>query len=233
MHPKFSVSLLKSSALLNIPGDWTTNDYQNILELTDYGDTAGMEPAELEEMALMSLADLPKHESAELLMNYAFPEEALTQGQIKNASHEMDSEKLWEEYPEPPQHRNFFRVGSLLYRAYNGGFPKPDARFLAISVSPLKGGEDLLVSPSPAFVARLLAGGMNDHALLHRLYDDELTGEHFEAATNIIWSVSSTRVEDGSFRLEVLSSDYWLEAYDPREAYECVAYPDADPEEED
>lgn len=233
MRPTFSVSLQKSTALTEIPGDWTTKDYDQILELTDYGDVADLDEQEIKGMALLSLAELEKNEAAELLMGYVFPEAALTPGQIQNASHEMEDEKLWEEYPEPAQHRNFFRVASLLYRAYNGGFPKPDARRLIVRVAPVKGTDELLKKPTPDFVVRLLAAGMDGHALLHRLYEDELKGEHFEAAANIIWSVKSTPNGDGSYLFDVLSSDYWLEAYKPGDAYECEAYPDAKPEEKE
>ncbi len=226
MHPKFTVTPEISSGLSEIPGDWTTRDYAEILRLTDYGEIRDLSDTDLRDMALMSLSDLPKNESAELLMNYVFPEGELTPGQVQNASHEMDTEKLWEEYPEPPRHRNFFRVGSLLYLAYNGGFPKPDARQLTVRVKPAGAeGKALLSRPAPALVLRLLAVGMDGHALLHRLYEDELKGEEFEAAEHIVWSVRSTPREDGTFTLDVLSSDYWLEAYDPGMTYECTAWP--------
>lgn len=225
-HPTFTVAFKDTQALTEIPGDWTQPDYEHILQETEYGDFSGLSPKELEEMALMSLADLDKNEAAELLMNYVFTDGVLSRGQIQNASHEADTEKLWEEYPEPDKHRRFFRVGSLLYRAYNGGFPKPDARQIEVLVTPQKGGAALLETPTPAFVARLLAAGMDDHALLHRLYDDELKGEHFPAATNLIWDVKSTPDGAGGYSLVVLSSDYWLEAYGPGENYACSAWKD-------
>jgi hypothetical protein len=226
MQPKFKVTLQKSIALTEISGDWTIKDYDQILELTDYGQSDDLDEQEVRGMALLSLADLEKNEAAELLMDYVFPEDALTSGQIQNASYEMEDEKLWEEYPEPAQHRNFFRVASLLYRAYNGGFPKPDARKLTIHVVPEKEADAWMKKPTPAFTARLLAAGMDDHALIHRLYEDELKSEHFEAARNIIWSVKSTPNGDGSYQVDILSSDYWLEVYQPATTYECVAYPD-------
>jgi hypothetical protein len=227
MKHKFNVTLQKSTALTEIPGDWKTKDYVQILELTDYGDFDDLNEQEVKGMAVLSLADLEKNEAAELLMGYVFPVDALTPGQIQNASHEMEDEKLWEEYPEPAQHRNFFRIGSLLYRAYNGKFPKPDARKLTIHVVPEQNADRLMKKPTPAFVVRLLAAGMNDHALLHRLYEDELKSEYFKAATNIIWSTKSTPNGDGSYQFDILSSDYWLEAFDPANTYECIAYPDA------
>lgn len=227
MQNRFKVSLQRSTALTEIPGDWTTRDYDQLLQLLDYGETDDLSEQEIKGMTELSLSDLEKNEASELLMNYVFPDGALTPGQIQNTSHEMEDEKLWEEYPEPALHRKFFRIASLLYRAYNGGFPKPDARKLSIHVVPEKDSEVLMKKPTPAFVTRLLAAGMDGHALIHRLYEDELKSKHFPAATNIIWSVKSTPNGDGSFQFDVLSSDYWLEAYAPNTVYECIAYPDA------
>lgn len=233
MPTNFKVTLQRSAGLNEIPGDWTTADYKAVLDLTEFGDTTDLSDDDVRDMAFMSLADLPKNEAAELLMNYVFPEEELSAGQIQNASHEMTHEKLWEEYPEPPQHRNFFRVGSLLYRAYNGGFPRPEARRLTVHVVPVKGGKELLAAPTAPFVARLLAAGMDGHALIHRLYEDELQSKTFPASENIIWSVKSTPDADGAYVLEVIGSDYWLEVFDPSGTYECTAYPDAEEEDEE
>jgi hypothetical protein len=226
MQSKFKVTLQKSSLLNEIPGDWSTRDYDQLLELVDYGETDDLDEQEIEGMALISLSDLEKNEAAELLMEYVFPEDTLSSGQIQNASYEMEDEKLWEEYPDPAQHRRFFRVASLLYRAFKGGFPKPVARKLSIDVVPGREMEGLMSKPSPAFVARLLAAGMDERALLNRLYGEELKSQHFPAAANIIWSAKSTANGDGSYRLDVLSSDYWLEDYTPAAAYECTAHPD-------
>lgn len=233
MQSKYKVTLHKSTPLTEIPGDWKTRDYDEILSLTDNGEVDDLNEEEVKGMALLSLQEMEKNEAAELLINYVFPDGALTPGQIQNASHEMEDEKLWEEYPEPAMHRKFFRVASLLYRAYNGGFPKTDARRLTVHVTPL-GYTDakLMAAPTPAFVARLLAAGMDGHALLHRLYEEELNGEHFPAAANLIWSVKSTANGDGSYQFDVLSSDYWLEAYQPAADYECEAYPDTVAERE-
>ncbi|MTB51231.1 hypothetical protein [Lewinella sp. W8] len=227
MQPKFKVTLQQSKPLAEIAGDWTTSDYNEILRMTDYGDADDLDGNEFQGMALLSLSELEKDEAAQLLIEYVFPEDALSEGQAQNAAHQMEDEKLWEEYPDPTHHRNFFRVGSLLYRAFNGGFPKPDARKLTIHVNPKSDVDpSLLATPTPAFTARLLAAGMEDRTLIHRLYEDELKSEQFPAAATVVWSVKSTSNGDGSFQLDILGSDYWLEDYRPADAYECVAYPD-------
>ncbi|MBB4078642.1 hypothetical protein GGR28_001255 [Lewinella aquimaris] len=221
MSQQFTITPVSSEELPELPGDWTTDDYRKLLELTEYGDTSDLSDKEIQEMTFMSVADLAKPEAAKLLIDYVFPKDALTPGQIQNSSHEMDTERLWEEYPEPQHHRNFFRVGSLLYAAYNGGHPKPDGRQVVVNITAKnEEGAQLLEHPKPAFLLRLLAPAMNSHALLHRLYEDELKSGPFPAAANIIWSVESKPIGDHAFEVTLLSTDYWLEAFEPVGEYE-------------
>ncbi|WP_020571814.1 hypothetical protein [Neolewinella persica] len=232
MHPTYTVQLLSSKKIREIPGDWTTKDYLQILELTEYGDTAELSPADAEEMAKMSLADMPKDEAALLLLNYIFPEGTLTKGQLENCAQEMDTESLWEEYPEPDKHRQFFRAASLLYDAFNGGFPKPEACRLELRITSVKtAGRTFLNDPEAAFLLRLLAAGMDGHALLHRLFEKELTGSSFPSAPFIIWETSVV-IDGDDHLITVTSSDYWLEAYNPVAVYETKAWEDEVPEED-
>ncbi len=222
MTQKFTVHPVSSESLQQLPGDWTTEDYRKLLDLTDYGDASDLSDKEVQEMAFMSIADLPKHEAAELLINYVFPQGALTPGQIQNSSHEMDTERLWEEYPEPRHHRNFFRVGSLLYAAYNGGHPKPDGRKLVLQVgAKTEDGANLLTRPDPALLLRLLAPAMDGHALLHRLYEEELAGGKFAAAPFILYAVETAPREGKVIEVSMLSTDYWLEDFNPAGDYEA------------
>ncbi|WP_116107723.1 hypothetical protein [Lewinella sp. IMCC34191] len=222
MQVTFVVSQVSTDSLLQLPGDWTTDDFREILSLTEYGDQSELSDKEIQEMAYMSLADLPKAEAADLLLSYVFPEGTLTKGQRQNSSHEMDTERLWEEYPEPEHHAGFYRVGSLLYAAFNGGHPKPDGRQLVIRVSTKQDAADLLTNPDPALVLRLLAPAMDGHALLHRLYEDELKGGSFPTAKHILYRMESRPLEDDAFELTVYSTDYWLEDFRPVETYEAT-----------
>lgn len=232
MPQSYTVRQITSKPLREIPGDWTSTDYYNILELAEYGDTSDLSEAEVADIAKMALADLPKDESATLLINYVFPAGALTKGQVQNCAHEMDTESLWEEYAEPAYHRMFYRVGSLLYSAYNGGFPKPDGHQLKLRVTAAKpAGKELLANPEPAFLLRLLAPGMDGHALLHRLYEDQLKGAEFPEAEAIVWEAES--VADGDdYLLTLTSSAYWFKDYNPIDSYEATAWDDVVPEED-
>ncbi|MGB3799160.1 MAG: hypothetical protein WA952_05050 [Lewinella sp.] len=226
MQATFVVSQVSSDSLMQLPGDWTTDDFREILNLTEYGDQSELSDKEIQEMAYLSLADLPKSEAADLLLSYVFSEDELTDGQRQNSSHEMDTERLWEEYPEPEHHAGFYRVGSLLYAAYNGGHPKPDGRQLVINVTAKEDGADLLSDPDPALVLRLLAPAMDGHALLHRLYEDELKGSSFPSAKHILYRIESRAVESDTFELTLYSTDYWLEDFRPNGPYEATVAED-------
>lgn len=219
----YTITPVESEAIMQLPGDWTTDDYRKLLELTEYGDASDLSEKEVKEMTFMSIADLEKPEAAKLLMEYVFPKDALTPGQIQNSSHEMDTERLWEEYPEPKHHRNFFRVGSMLYAAYNGGHPKPDGRRVVVKITAEdEEGAARLSEPNAALLLRLLAPAMNPHALLHRLYEEELKEGEFEAAANLLYSIKAEPDGEHSFKVTMLSTDYWLEDFVPVGEYEVA-----------
>ncbi|TXF88617.1 hypothetical protein FUA23_14215 [Neolewinella aurantiaca] len=228
MSHKYTVEVLTSEVLKEIPGHWTTKDYVNLLDEMEYGDTADLTDEEIKGMALMSLSDLEKDEAAELLLNYVFSEEELNEGQVRNASYEMEDEVLWEEYPDPLLHPGFFRVGSLLYAAFSGGFPKPDARRLKLKVkAATEEGRRALAKPERAFLTRLVAGGLGEGALIHRLFGGELRGDSFPNAPGIIWSGKSSLLPDGVYELTIVSSGYWLKELQAGQIFEANAHPDA------
>ena len=78
-----------------------------------------------------------------------------------------------------------------------------------------------------SFLVRLLADGMDDHAILHRLYGDQLSGKSFPNAAEIVWTVRAEPAGEDTVKLEVISSGYWLDALERTKNYESAAYPDA------
>lgn len=229
----YQVTLTAERTLDHLPDDWTTADYRELLDRTEYGDTGGLSDTELKEMAYLSVADLERPEAAKLLLEYRCGEQ-LEAGQIQQAMHEMEREKLWEEYPDMAAHQSLFSAGSLLYAAYNGGFPKTEARELTLEVSTKDDDSAAaLRAADPALLLRLLAPGMDEHALLHRLFEDQLTGESFPEAAHILWQADVKETDPRTFELRLLSSTYWLEDYRPVDHYTAKAWPDAAAEETD
>jgi hypothetical protein len=58
MKPEYFVEMERFSELREIAGVWTAENFIEILESLEYGDTSDIEGKELREMCLMSLQDL-------------------------------------------------------------------------------------------------------------------------------------------------------------------------------
>ena len=154
---KFTVERLSFATLTELPNSWQNKDYKALLEKMNYDNPDGISEAELKEMCLMSFTDLEPREAAEIALGYLFPEE-LNAGQIENLSHQMLTEKLWEENPELPLHKGFYQATQLLHDAYNGTFPATKAVEFKVKVT-AENPEDLAIfAEAPAApLVRLLA----------------------------------------------------------------------------
>lgn len=146
-------------------------------------------------------------------------------------SSEMLDEKLWEEDSDMTLHEQLFNVGSLLYAAYPSKFPEPDAVRVALQITATNElAKEVLSQPlSESFLVRLLADGMDEGAVLHRLFDEQLAGRSFPEADSIVWVVEAETVGQGAVETHVISSDYWLDPLRNTKSYESSAYGDPRP----
>ena len=227
MKNVFHVHLLSFSNLLEIEGARTTDDFAALLEAMEYGDQSGMGDDERREMCILSLQDLKPVEAAYLVLKHDMGD-VLRDGQIRNLAGEMLDEKLWEEYADSSLHERLFNAGSLLYAAFPRSFPEPDAVRVKLEITATNAAARELLTPSPneSFLVRLLADGMDSHAVLHRLFSEQLKGRSFPNADEVIWIVRTEAVNEDVMRIEVISSGYWLDALNRTEFYESAAYAD-------
>lgn len=227
MNTLFQVSLTDFSNLLEIEGARTDEDFAGLLEAMAYDDVSGISDEELREMCIMSLQDLDPVEAAYVVLKYDMGD-VLRDGQARNLASEMLEEKLWEEYADSKLHERMFNAGSLLYAAFPQVFPKPDAVHIQLDVSAENAAakELLTASPDESFLVRLLADGMENRAVLHRLYGKELAGTSFPNADEIVWIVRAEASPDTTMRIDVISSGYWLDALEDAESYVSNAYAD-------
>lgn len=227
MNNSFHVQLIDFSNLLEIEGVWTNADFEALLDDMEFGDRSGLGDDELHEMCLMSLQDQEPDEAAYIVLKHVIGD-ALREGQLRNMANEMLDEKLWEEYVDPAFHERLFNVGSLLYAAMPRVFLKPDAVRVRLEVTSLTppSSELLSASPNESFLVRLLADGMEDRAVLHRMYGDQLTGKSFPNADKIIWIVRVVPAGKDVWSVEAISSGYWLDALQGTKSYDSNAYAD-------
>lgn len=205
-----------------LPNSWNTDDYKNLLEIMDYGDTAELSDKELEEMCLLSLSDNEPNEAAEIVLKYLFKEQ-LNEGQVDNLSHEMLNDHTWEEYSDMTMHETFFNAGQLLYKAYNGKFPHPKAIHFNVTFEvKSKMMLDVFREDTEAQVIRILAQGMPENTLLKRLFKDELQDGDFPESKDIIWQLHKVSETDTSITYDVLSSNRWFEDFKYVEDYEAT-----------
>ncbi len=227
MTSNFHVEILDFSNLAEIEGAWTTGDFAALLDAMEYGDTAGMSDAELREMCILSLQDLEPDEAAYLVLKHVVGD-VLRDGQLRNMANEMLDEKLWEEYVDPALHERLFNVGSLLYAAFPRTFPTPDAVRVKLQVTAGNAAARDLVGAAPdeTFLVRLLADGMDDRAVLHRMYGEQLKGRSFPNAAAVVWIVRAQVTGEDVMTIEVTGSGYWLDPLDQTASYESAAYAD-------
>ena len=228
MTTHFQVQVLEFSTLQEVKGAWTSAHDTALLDAMEYGDCAELSTQELHEVCLMSLQDQAPEDAAYLVLKHVIGSD-LSEGQLRNMANEMRDEKLWEEYVNPAFHARLFTAGSVLYQAMPSVFPKTDAVQikLEITASDIIAENILLPSPDMSFLARLLADGMDDHAVMRRLYDDQLNGHSFPNAVDIIWSAKAERVSELAYLVDAVSSGYWLDAIEQTQSYASKAYADA------
>ncbi|TDN39940.1 hypothetical protein E4631_05775 [Hymenobacter sp. UV11] len=218
----YTVERLSFQHLSELPTAWTNTDYLALLKQLDYDNPEALAPAELKEMCQMALTELEPAAAAEVVLTYLMADE-LTTGQLEQLAHQMETEKLWEENPELRLHPAFFNATQLLYTAYNGKFPHPQAVEFKVKITAPTPEDLAVLDPEPAVpLLRLLAQGLSDHALVHRLFSEQLAGGEFPSAPLILWQRTPSDKTADSVTFDVISSDYWLEEFKYADTYEAT-----------
>ncbi|MGJ8667436.1 MAG: hypothetical protein ACSHW7_13790 [Patiriisocius sp.] len=198
---KFTIKLENIKSVESIAGYWNNDDYRNLLELFDFGDTSALSDAELFEMLSLAISDFEPPQAAEIVLAYKLSDH-LNTGQIENLAHEMLLDKIAEEYPEIPLHYPLYNINQLLYKAYNGKFPKTIASIIDIELS--FEGE---VTVDKDIMLRTLSDMLTERSLLKRLFSDKLDSEkELKIADGIIWELH----KKGENKYQLVSSDYWF-----------------------
>lgn len=224
--PTFTVERLSFQHLAELPTAWQNADHLALLTRLDYENPEAIAPAELKAMCQMALTDLEPAAAAQLVLEYLLAEQ-LTAGQIEQLSHQMLTEKLWEENPRLELHQAFFNATQLLYEAYNGQFPHPQAVAFKVRMMAADPADMVVFDEAPAApLLRLLAAGLSDHALLNRLFGEQLAGEVFAEAPAILWQLGSSEKTAGSVVFDVISSNYWLEEFKYADTYQAPTHAD-------
>ncbi|WP_254411258.1 hypothetical protein [Dyadobacter diqingensis] len=223
---KFAVEVLSFATIQELPGSWTNEDYKALLIKMDYENPDEIAQAELKEMCLMSITDFEPAEAAKLVLEY-LDQDLLTDGQIENLSHQMLTEKLWEENPKLDLHISFFKATQLLYEAYRGKFPRAEAVQFQLKITTQNPDNLSIFDQNPqAPILRILAQGMSDRSLVNRLFEDQLQEASFPEAENIIWKLDVLEKDANAMVVDIVSSAYWLDDIKYANNYEATSHAD-------
>ncbi|MEM1120558.1 MAG: hypothetical protein AAGJ18_08910 [Bacteroidota bacterium] len=224
MKPEFQVQLTDYKTINHIPAAWTNADYKTLLTRLEIGDISTIPDNELKDMCQMALTDLTPADAAKQVLTYLL-DETLNEGQIDNLAHEMEEEPMWEEFADMACHEAIFNANQLLYTAFNGKFPRPEAASISFEVSTKHPeGQALLEQPTEALLVRLIAGGMDEHSTLHRLFSEEIAKGTLPEAESIIWQFIKQTGANTTF--EIIASTYWLAAIKDTNTYTVTAFAD-------
>ncbi len=210
MKLTFEVKVLAFKEIHELPDSWKEEDFKEILQQADFDDWDQIDPGELKDYTIMALQELEADEAAELVLNYKLGNK-LTKGQIQNLAHEMLDEKLWEEYTDINLHKELFDCSVLVKWTFPRILPETDAIKCVIEVS--SNNREYLTNINKITLTRLLAKGMDDHAVVNRLFEDQVNGAAFPEAEGIIWQFEISEAAD-NVSITIYSSNYWLHSMD-------------------
>lgn len=225
MKPKFDINVRSVQEIHELPDGWSFDDYRNIMELADFDDWDQIEESELKDYTIMALQELDEEEAATIVLKYKF-EDLLSKGQIHNMVFEMMDENLWEEYQNIGFHKELFNCAVMMKWAFPKKFPQTDAVKCVLEVKSYNQmGADLLQNADKTLLARLMAGGMNDHSVVNRLFDDQVIKGPFPEAEHIVWQFES-EIQPEKTKFTIFSSWYWLKQMDEISNYTTETFSD-------
>jgi hypothetical protein len=233
MNKEFNVEIVSFLKISEIENGWIADDYKALLSMMDMeeDELGGMSGSELKEMCLMSLNDFEHHESAKFLLTHIFKDE-ITEGKIDQLSHQMIENKLWEEHADSAYHLSLFNAYGLLREAYNGIFKEPTGVKFTVKISANKNDSFEIFDYSlHAVIVRLLANGLNEDAILNRLYEDQIKGDSFPDAENILWILKELSITEKERQYEITSSDLWFGELEERGSFDAKSHSDVVEEE--
>lgn len=234
MSKDFNVEILSFMKISEIENVWMTDDYKSLLSMMDIDEDelGGMTESEIQEMCLMSLNDFEHHQSAEFLLRHLFKDE-ITEGKIEQMSHQMVEAKLWEEHADSAYHKRLFDAYGLLRKAYKGIFKEPTGVKFTIKITANNDESfDIFDSSLHAVVVRLISYGLDETAILNRLFEEQISGKNFPDAKNILWILKEKSITEKERQYEITSSDLWFGELEEGMSFEAQTHADAEKEGE-
>lgn len=223
---EFRVERLGWKEIHELPDGWPPARLQALLSSLEVDDVADEDALE---MTVMALQDREVDEASDLVLQAVFGDD-MRPGVRQNLVPDLREDRPWEEFAEIARQAGIFEAVVLLQRAFPRDFGVPDAVSLAVRIE--TGSETArawldAASPDPGLLLRILAAGMDDRALLRRLYAESLASRRFPDAGSILWHVARSDAGSGAGEFALVSSHAWFEPLSGREGFAAQAWPDA------
>lgn len=224
--PKFSVDVILVDEINNVPDSWTTVEYKQVLEACEFDGFEEVPDNELQDYVIISLLDMEPIEAAEIILKVKIGGR-LKVGQFKSLAQEMQEEKLWEEYADLSLHEKLYHCAVLLHQTFPKNFPETEAIKCVLEITAENShANQAMEYLEETLLVRIIADGMDDHAILKRLFSEQLAKNFFTEAEHIIWQYETLRMVDNRVRVILYSSEYWLKSLNNLSHYESSAFSD-------
>ena len=218
---KYRVGVDEFEELSELEQSWTPKDYVSVLTLLDIADAGKIDVNELRDMTLFALQDLNPPDAAAVLLKYKVGTK-LSGGQIRNYSIESQHERLWEQSADLSLHQDMFAVASMLNSVNAMAFPVPDALRVTFTIQ-CDDESKLAIFNSDmdrAILLRMISAGMNESAILNRLFGDQIATGKVADADSIVWQIAIEQSDPATLKIRITSSAYWLRALRETESFE-------------
>lgn len=233
----FDVSVTGLESVTAMPGSWRDQDFRVLLEQLELDDLDDIAGSDLQEIVLMALQDREPEDAADAVLASKLQQRAKPGVRQNIVRDLLKDQRPWEEAADIKLHAGIFASAMLLRQAFPKIFPRPDILHLTLQLRGLTTDAIKLLScpPEAAFVARVIADGMDESSVLERLFDAKLASHSFPEADSIIWRAEFSNPLPGdvsAVQLSVYSSAHWLSAMKQVSSYRSQAYNDTmDPTE--
>ena len=187
MPNAYQVSILAINEVHSLVGTWDNDLLRKLLELAEADDLGDIADGDLLDMSLMVLQDLGNQKAGELVLEVVFGN-SMRPGVRQNLVDDLQDAEPWSDFAEISQQRGIFIAVCLLHKAFPTRYSTPDAIKLRVRIQPLSNSPAAaLTTPRADWMIRLLAHGMSEHSIVHRLYSAELKTGEFRDAAGLIW----------------------------------------------
>lgn len=187
MPSSCQITIVSISEIHSLPGTWDNDSLRALLDLAEVDDLGDIAEADLLEMSLMVLQDLGNQKAGELVLEAVFGD-SMRPGVRQNLVDDLQDIEPWNDFAEIDQQRGIFIAVCLLHKAFPTRYGTPDALRVRARIQPrTDSAAKALIAPSAVWLIRVLACGMSEHAIVHRLYSSELQSGEFSDAEGLIW----------------------------------------------